>query len=707
MTTETAQKITPAHLKRDAYLYIRQSTLRQVMENTESTERQYALRHRAVALGWPLERIQVIDSDLGKSGAERDRSGFQQLVAEVGMGRAGIVMGLEVSRLARNSTDWHRLLEICALTDTLILDEDGIYDPSHFNDRLLLGLKGTMSEAELHVLHARLQGGIRNKARRGELAMRLPIGLVYDEQGTVVLDPDRQVQAALRAVFDTFARSGSATATVKAFRRQGLKFPRRRHLPGPGQGEVVWTELEHSQVLRALHNPRYAGAFAFGRSRTRHTPDGQTLSARLPREQWQVLIPNHHGGYLDWETFEANQQRLLDNAAAHGQDRRHGPAREGPALLQGIVLCARCGRRMTVRYKTLGQEQVPHYVCQAEGIEHAQPICQSLAGAAIDAAVGHALLASLTPMSLEVTLAVEQELQARLDEADALRHQQVERARYEADLARRRYLRVDPDHRLVADTLEADWNDKLRALEAAQQDYERYRQADRRCLDEAQRARIRALAQDLPRLWHDPHTPARERKRLVRLLIEDVTLLKDRQVNVQLRFKTGRTQTLSLPLPKNNWQLHLTDPALIAEIDRLLEDYTDAQVAERLNAQHHHSGTGRALHAQMVARLRRAYGLPSRYQRLRQRGLLTQDELAERLGIHPATVQRWRRQGQLVAHRYSDKPEFLYEDPGENTPLKYQNQRHRQKPDPASATVSAPPAPEVVGPSTQLCSSVR
>lgn len=707
MTTEAAQKITSSHLKRDAYLYIRQSTLRQVMENTESTERQYALRHRAVALGWPLERIQVIDSDLGKSGADRDRSGFQQLVAEVGMGRAGIVMGLEVSRLARNSTDWHRLLEICALTDTLILDEDGIYDPSHFNDRLLLGLKGTMSEAELHVLQARLQGGIRNKARRGELAMRLPIGLVYDEQGAVVLDPDRQVQAALRAVFDTFARSGSATATVKAFRRQGLKFPRRRHLSGPGQGEVVWTELEHSQVLRALHNPRYAGAFAFGRSRTRHTPDGQTLSERLPREQWQVLIPNHHLGYLDWETFEANQQRLLDNAAAHGQDRRHGPAREGPALLQGIVLCARCGRRMTVRYKTLGQGRVPHYVCQAEGIAHAQPTCQSLAGAAIDAAVGHAVLASLTPMSLEVTLAVEQELQARLDEADALRHQQVERARYEADLARRRYLRVDPDHRLVADTLEADWNDKLRALESAQQDYERYRQADRRCLDEEQRACIRALAQDLPRLWHDPHTPARERKRLVRLLIEDVTLLKDRQVNIQLRFKTGRTQTLSLPLPKNNWQLHLTDPALIVEIDRLLEDYTDAQVAERLKAQNHHSGTGRALHAQMVARLRRDYGLPSRYQRLRERGLLTQYELAERLGIHPATVQRWRRQGRLVAHRYSDKPEFLYEDPGENAPLKYQNQRHRQKPDPASATVSALPALEVFDPSTHLCSSVR
>jgi DNA invertase Pin-like site-specific DNA recombinase len=690
MTTEATQKITPAHLQREAYLYIRQSTLRQVMENTESTERQYALRHRAVALGWPLERIQVIDSDLGKSGAERDRSGFQQLVAEVGLGRAGIVMGLEVSRLARNSTDWHRLLEICALTATLILDEDGIYDPAHFNDRLLLGLKGAMSEAELHVLKARLQGGIRNKARRGELVMRLPIGLVYDLRGAIILDPDRQVQTALRALFDTFARRGAATATVTAFHQQGLKFPRRRHRPGPGQGEVVWADLDHSQVLRVLHNPFYAGAFAYGRSRTRPTPAGPVRSARLPREQWQVLILNHHAGYVDWETFEAHQQRLESNAAAHGQDRRHGPAREGPALLQGIVLCARCGRRMTVRYKTLEQGRVPHYVCQAEGIAHAQPICQSVPGAAVDAVVGEALLAHLTPLSLDVTLAVEQELQARADEADALRRQQVERARYEADLARRRYLRVDPDHRLVADSLEAEWNDKLRALDAAQRDYERYREADRRSLDEGQRARIRALAQDVPRLWQDPHTPMRDRKRLLRLLIEDVTLLRERQVHVHLRFKTGLTQTLRVPLPKPYWQRQLTDPAVISDMDRLLEDYTDAQVAEQLNAQHHHSGTGSAFHAHMVARLRREYGLRSRYERLRARGLLTLHELAERLGIHFATVQIWRRQGRLVAHRYSDKPEFLFEDPGENAPRKYQAQRDRPTPDPASVTTSAP-----------------
>jgi DNA invertase Pin-like site-specific DNA recombinase len=291
MTSETHQKVTASHLKRDAYLYVRQSTLRQVFENTESTKRQYALRERAVALGWPLERIHVVDSDLGQSGASAvDREGFQKLVGEVGMGRAGIVLGLEVSRLARNCMDWHRLLEICALTDTLILDEDGIYDPAHFNDRLLLGLKGTMSEAELHVLRARLRGGILSKARRGELMIPPPVGLVYNSEGELTLDPDQQVQQSLRLLFETFRRTGSAMATVKAFRQQTLLFPRRLRA-GPHQGELVWMELRHSQTLRILHNPRYAGAFVFGRSRTQKKVDGGVRLLWLPRDQWDTLIP--------------------------------------------------------------------------------------------------------------------------------------------------------------------------------------------------------------------------------------------------------------------------------------------------------------------------------------------------------------------------------------------------------------------------------
>ena len=344
MNTFQQEKVSVSHLSRNAYLYVRQSTLRQVIENTESTRRQYALRQRAIALGWPSERIVVIDCDLGQSGAAAvDRAGFQQLVAEVGLGRAGIVLGLEVSRLARNSSDWHRLLELCALSGTLILDEDGVYDPGHFNDRLLLGLKGTMSEAELHVLRARLLGGVLSKARRGELRCSLPVGLVYAPDGQVVRDPDQGVQAALRLFFATFRRTGSAFKTVQTFRTQTLRFPQRLR-KGPRKGELVWGELAHAQALHLLHNPRYAGAFVYGRRQTRKLADGKEHTVMRPRDQWLVLIRDAHEGYLSWEEHEDNLRQLQENAQAHATQRR-SPPREGPALLQGLVLCGRCGQR--------------------------------------------------------------------------------------------------------------------------------------------------------------------------------------------------------------------------------------------------------------------------------------------------------------------------------------------------------------------------
>ena len=325
LIVDRSHKITARHLRRQAYLYVRQSTLRQVVENTESTARQYALRQRAVALGWPIEQVVVIDRDLGQSGASAaDREGFQQLVRDVGLGRAGLVMGLEVSRLARNSTDWHRLLEICALTETLILDEDGLYDPAHFNDRLLLGLKGTMSEAELHVLRARLRGGILNKARRGELEIPLPVGFVYDAAGRVMLNPDQRVQDTIRTFFQTFRRTGSATATVKAFRDHQLMFPRHaRH--GIHDTGTRWVPLQHSRALWVLHNPRFAGAFFFGRSRQRRTGETRLVIEQLPRDEWTALIPHAHAGYITWEEFEENQRRLRENAQAVGGDRRRSP----------------------------------------------------------------------------------------------------------------------------------------------------------------------------------------------------------------------------------------------------------------------------------------------------------------------------------------------------------------------------------------------
>jgi DNA invertase Pin-like site-specific DNA recombinase len=672
MTSETHQKVTASHLKRDAYLYVRQSTLRQVFENTESTKRQYALRERAVALGWPLERIHVVDSDLGQSGASAvDREGFQKLVGEVGMGRAGIVLGLEVSRLARNCMDWHRLLEICALTDTLILDEDGIYDPAHFNDRLLLGLKGTMSEAELHVLRARLRGGILSKARRGELMIPPPVGLVYNSEGELALDPDQQVQQSLRLVFETFRRTGSAMATVKAFRQQTLLFPRRLRA-GPHQGELAWMELTHSQTLRILHNPRYAGAFVFGRSRTQKQVDGGVRLLWLPRDQWDTLIPGAHAGYLSWEEYEANQRRLRESAQSQGADRRKSPPREGPALLQGLVVCGVCGNRMTVRYHTRGSHQYPDYVCQRQGIEHGESICQMIPGTGIDQAVSGLLVEAITPLALEVALSVQQELQSRLGEADRLRQAQVERARYEADLAQRRYLRVDPDNRLVADSLEADWNNKLRTLADAQQEYERQCQADRGLVTDEERAGILALATDFPRLWRDPKTPDRERKRMVRLLLEDVTLLRGAQITMHVRFKGGVHQSLTLPLPLNAWQQRTTSTEAVAEIDRMLDQHTDRQIASILNAGGYQSGEGQLFSPHIVARIRHRYGLKSRFQRLRESGMLTLKEMAELLGITPPWVKIWKDHGLLAAQTYNDKGECLYEHPGENAPRKMQ-----------------------------------
>lgn len=667
-----SQKVTPGQLKRDAYLYIRQSTLRQVMENTESTQRQYALRQRAVALGWPADRISVIDSDQGQSGAAPgERVGFQRLVAEVGMGRAGMVMGLEVSRLARNCSDWHRLLEICAMTETLILDEDGVYDPADFNDRLLLGLKGTMSEAELHLLRARLRGGILSKAKRGELQAPLPVGLVYNDDAQVILDPDQQVQKSIRLLFRTFRRTGSAMSTMSAFRKEGLEFPRRLR-KGPNKGDLVWGALEHARVLQVLHNPRYAGAFVFGRSRTYKRPDGTEACTRLPRDQWHTLIPDAHPGYITWAEYEENQQRLRENAQSLGEERRKSPPREGPALLQGLAVCGICGARMTARYHLRYETLVPDYVCQRGHIRRGESRCQKVPGAGVDEAVGNLLMESVNPVALEVSLGVESELQARLDEADRLRRQQVERAQYEADVARRRFMQVDPDNRLVADNLEGEWNEKLRRLTEAREEYERLQQQDRAILGEEQRRNILALATDFPRLWRDPQTPDRERKRMVRLLLEDVTLMKDGEITIHVRFKGGATRTLHLPLPLTAWQKRQTSPKVIAEIDRLFDDHTEVEIAALLNEHGYRSGADQEFSSLIVGNIRRRYGLRRRYDRLRDRGMKTEEEMAESLGVCPATIKRWRRYGLLRAHRYSEKHQFLYEPPGDLVPTKSQ-----------------------------------
>jgi len=655
-----ASKVNARHLKRGAYLYVRQSTVRQVFENTESTKRQYALRQRAVALGWPADRVIVIDSDLGQSGAScARREGFKRLVAEVGMGHAGIVLGLEVSRLARNSTDWHRLLEICAVTDTLILDEDGIYDPAHFNDRLLLGLKGTMSEAELHIMRARLRGGLINKARRGELRCILPVGLVYDTEGQVILDPDRQVQDAVRLLFQTFLRTGVARQVVRYFREEKLLFPRRMHY-GPHKGEVIWRALLLKQTLSVLHNPRYAGAYAFGRHRFRTLPDGRSRRETLPRDEWIAFIKDAHPGYVTWEEHEWIEQRLRESAKAYGADRRHGPPREGPALLQGRAICGVCGLRMAVHYHRRGEHLLPDYQCVIQTIQTADSPCQKIPGASIDAAIGELLLGSMTPMALEVALAVWQEIQDRQEEADRLRRQQVERAQYEADLARRRYMQVDPSNRLVADSLEANWNDKLRALAESREHYEQQKRDDEALGKRIDRQRVLSLVKDFPAIWNDPQTPQRERKRMVGLLIEDVTLVKRDEITAHVRFRGGATTTLTLPLPLNAWQGRITPPGVVAEIGTLLADHTDGQVAAILNARGIKTGADAAFSSAAVQWVRFNHGLKSLKQNLEVAGWLPTVKYAKMLGVHCATLKTWLKKGLIQGRICNDAGDWMF-----------------------------------------------
>jgi DNA invertase Pin-like site-specific DNA recombinase len=617
-----------------------------------------------------------MDQDLGHSGASAaDRAGFQRLVAEVGLGKVGLVLGLEVSRLARSSSDWHHLLEICALTGTLILDEDGLYDPATFNDRLLLGLKGTMSEAELYVLRARLQGGILSKARRAALKLHLPIGFCYTEDDRIVLDPDRQVQDTLRLLFRTFRRTGSASATVRAFRQAQVPFPRRVQ-SGPHQDERVWGELQHHDVLRILHNPGYAGAFTFGRTRTSKTADGKIHITALPREEWQVVVREAHVSYITWEEYEAHVTQLLANSQAYAPQRLH-PPREGPALLQGLVLCGHCGERMTVRYHQRGgQRIVPDYLCQRAGIARGNPPCQRVPGRDLDRAIAQVLVEVVTPDTIAATLAVQDDVVARAAEAARLRQLQVERAQYEADLAQRRYLRVDPDNRLVADILEAEWNTKLRALAAARETAEQHRQQDQARLSTTEREAIVELPRAFACFWGDPRTPARERKRIVRLLIEDVTVQKTDSIMAHIRFKGGATRTLAVPLPPPFAQSRLTPSDTLAAIDRLLDTATDAEVAAQLNAQGYRTFVGLPFQATHVSQLRRAHGLKDRWTRLREAGLRTAAEVATQLGVTAQTVWHWYHRGWIAGVRYNERGTCLFV-PLETVPTRSRRRRVR------------------------------
>jgi DNA invertase Pin-like site-specific DNA recombinase len=639
------QKVTASHRARAAIVYIRQSTLVQVREHTESTARQYGLAQEAARLGWPAADIEVIDADLGLSGrSATHRDGFKHLVARVCLGEVGAVFGLEVSRLARSNADLSRLLELARLTDTLVIDADGVYDLSDINDRLLLGLKGQMSEAELHLLTSRLQESKRAAARRGDLRVPLPVGYVYDDDGGVVIDPDSEVAAAVADVFTAFTATGSAYGVAGAF--TGRRFPRRAY-GGAWAGQIRWGRLTHARVAGILNNPVYAGAYVFGRRRTRQVvhPDGSVHSSvtELPREQWPVLIHDHHEGYVSWEQFLAIEAKLAANRTNAGAR----PPREGTALCQGIVFCGACGRAMQVRY----QDRYPRYECSHSRADHvATARCGSVRADTIDEAVTAALLAAVAPEQLALALTTADEVTARHARATRAAQLAVDRARYHADRAERAFHACEPENRLVARSLEARWEARLADLAEAQAALATHTGTRPQLPSPEQLA---ATVADLPGLWSAPTTSDRDRKRLLRTLLGDVTVTPSTQdstrLDVGLHWKSGATQQIPVTRRRNATQLRNTDPAAIALAHRIGPTLDNAGLAAALNAAGYTTGTGAPFTVDAAGNLRHYQHIP--YPGLLRDGERTPRQIAEHLGVSVGTVHYWIANGFLPARR--------------------------------------------------------
>jgi DNA invertase Pin-like site-specific DNA recombinase/uncharacterized protein YndB with AHSA1/START domain len=649
-------KVKLSHTRRTAFVYIRQSSPQQVENNRESTARQYALVERACELGWPREQVTVVDEDLGLSGSGSvERTGFARMTAEVALGHVGIVLGLEVSRLARNNADWYRLLDLCGMTDTLIGDSDGIYHPAVFNDRLILGLKGTMSEAELHILRARLEGGIRNKAARGELRRGLPVGFVWgEEDGEVRFHPDQAVVGAIRTVFAKFAELGSARKVWLWFRSEGLSFPLRAHMLSP----IRWVAPTYTAVHHVLTNPVYAGAYAYGKCRHERYVDEQGRLRRrtrhLPLGEWAVLLPDHHQGFIDWATYLANQARL--DANVHPQPHQAGGAvREGAALLQGLAICGKCGRHLHTHYR--GRHASPGYHCSGKDIVQGRGVyCLNVGGIQIDQAVRDAFLKALTPAAVEATEQAMRQLEADHDAALGQWRLAVERARYEAERAERQYRAVEPENRLVARGLETEWEKRLRDLAAAETELERRQRQRRRTLSLEEESRLRALGSDLRKVWTAPTTTDRDRKELLRALLEEVIVAvyrSEHRAHLTLRWRGGELTEIDLPLPRSQPRGRRTSEDTISLLRRLAALYPDEVIAGIFNRQGRKTASGERFTAVHVGSLRRYRGLP-RFQppaEPPQGEVVSIRKAAQVLGMNTSTIHRWLAEGFIAGEQ--------------------------------------------------------
>jgi DNA invertase Pin-like site-specific DNA recombinase len=646
-------KITDRHLSRQACIYIRQSTLAQVRGHQESTDRQYNLMHKARSLGWGEGQVRLLDRDLGQSGATASsRADFKTLVSDVAMGQVGAIFCLEASRLARSNQDWHRLLELCAITGTLVIDEDGVYSPTDFNDSLVLGMKGTFAQAELHIIRARLHGGKLNKAARGELRFSLPVGLVFEDD-KIVLDPDQEVQAAVHAVFQLFEQEGTAYGVVRRFQERGLRFPRRSY-GGAWDGKLVWGRLTHSRVLSILANPAYAGSYVFGRhqSSKRLSSAGEIVSRSclVAEDAWRVMIRDHHEGYIDWDRFTANRHRLASNRT--NDEALPGPAREGLCLLQGMLLCGTCGRHLGVRYTGNGGIY-PVYQCIWRHREAlSTSACLTVPAEPLDQAVTIRLASAITPRTIELALAALTSLEQRDRETGAQWRLRIERARYQADLAERRYEAVDPANRLIAATLEQRWNSAMQHLRDLEAELAAFERQTMRAVTAEQKQQILRLAGDFPRLWAAASTTSRDRKRILRLLIHDITVAKDpnckKIIRLHVRWQGGATETLDITLPLNRAEAVRYPEAFVARIRELATRHDDESIIAVLSAEGYRSSSGRPLTVAMVKWIRYKHRVPGPQP---PDHTLSVQQVRRRYGVSLGVVHYWIERGILPAQQ--------------------------------------------------------
>jgi len=665
-------KVCDRHLARLAVVYVRQSTRQQVLDHGESTRLQYALVQRAVGLGWPTSRVLVIDEDLGKSGSSTaGRVGFQRLVTEITMGHVGLVLGIEMSRLARSGADWYQLLELCALAGALLADADGIYDPVEFNDRLLLGLKGTMSEAELHLLKQRMLAGKQAKAGRGELAIPLPTGYVRRASGEAVLDPDEQAQTVVRLIFSKFAELGTLHAVLRWLVDHDVRVGMRLHA-GPDKGELIWRRPNRMTLQNMLHSPVYAGIYAYGRRRVdpRRQVAGRPSTGRVVRaeDEWLVQIPGLLPAYITVAQYHANLARLAANAA---RAETPGVVRAGSALLSGLARCGRCGRRMTVRYHLRAQATAPEYVCARQLTDYgAAQRCQALAGACVDALVAQQVLAALTPAAVEVSLQAAEQVQAERAQLERIWQQRLERAAIAVDRARRCYRLAEPENRLVVRQLEGDWEAALAAQQRLREDYDRFTRTRPLPLTPAQRQAISTLAGDIKGLWAAPTTTNADRKQLIRALVDQVTITvvgTSERVVVEIGWAGGHTTHADTVRPVARLEQLSCYPQLIERVRQLAEQGHRAQaIARRLHAEGFRPAKGRQrIGVSAIKQLLHQLGCPRAITRNRVVPPPGEepgphewwlDELAAELAMPPITLHSWLRRGWVSARQESRRP---------------------------------------------------